>query len=65
MTLRKITVDNSVRYIPIIEKTKEREIKPKTIKAGSLPRKQSKKFSKNNKKFVKDFTAGGFGVLTK
>ena len=48
MTLRKITVDNSVRYIPIIEKTKEREIKPKTIKAGSLPRKQSKKFSKNS-----------------
>ena len=40
MTLRKITIDNSVRYIPITEKTKEREIKPKTIKAGSLPRKQ-------------------------
>ena len=28
-------------------------------------RKQDKKFSKNNKKFVKDFTASGFGVLTK
>ena len=65
MTLRKILIDNSVRYIPIIEKTKEREIKPKTIKACSLPRKQSKKFSKNNKKIVKDFTAGGFRVLTK
>ena len=63
MTLRKITIDNSVRHIPIIEKTKEREIKPKTIKAGSLPRKQNKNCSKNNKKFVKDFTAGGFGIL--
>ena len=50
MTLRKITIDNSVRYIPIIEKTKEREIKPKTIKTGSLPHKQSKNCSKNNKK---------------
>ena len=26
-------------------------------KAGSLRRKQDQKFSKNNKKFVKDFTA--------
>ena len=29
MTLRKITVDNSVRYIPKSEQTKEKEIKPK------------------------------------
>ena len=63
MVLRKKTIDNSVRYVPKNEKTKEREIKPKTIKAGSLPRKQSKKFSKNSKKFVKDFTASGFGIL--
>ena len=48
----------SVRYVP-----KEKEIRPKTTKAGSLPRKQNKKFSKNNKKFVKDFTAGGFAIL--
>ena len=38
MTLRKITIDNFVRYIPKNEKTKESDIKPKTIKAGSLPR---------------------------
>ena len=63
MTLRKITIDNSVRYVPKIEKTKEKEIRPKTTKAGSLPRKQNKKFSKNNKKFAKDFTAGGFAIL--
>ena len=58
MTLGKKLIDNSVRYIPIIEKTKEREIKPKTIKSGSLPRKQNKNFSRNSKKFVKDFAAG-------
>ena len=63
MVLRKITIDNSVRYIPKSEKRTETDIKPKKTKAGSLPRKQDKKFSKNNKKFVKDFTAGGFGIL--
>ena len=26
---------------------------------------KTKNFQKNNKKFVKDFTASGFGVLTK
>ena len=45
MTLRKITIDNSVRYVPKSEQTKEKEIKPKSIKAGSLPRKQSKKIA--------------------
>ena len=42
MVLRKITVDNGVGYIPTTEQTKERDIKPKTIKAGSLPREQNK-----------------------
>ena len=65
MTLRKITIDNSVRYTPKNEKAKEREIKPKTIKAGSLPRKQNKNCSKNNKKFLTNVAASGFGVLTK
>ena len=36
MTLRKITIDNSVRYIPKTEKTKEREIKPKKSWFSSL-----------------------------
>ena len=49
MVLRKITVDNSVRYIPISENTKERDIKPKKIKAGSLARKQ-KNISQYKKK---------------
>ena len=63
MVLRKITIDNSVRYIPKTEKTKEKEIKPKTIKAGSLPRKQNKKISQNNKKFLNNVSASGFKLL--
>ena len=43
MTLRKITIDIGVRYIPKNEQTKEKNNKPKTTKAGSLPRKQNKK----------------------
>ena len=62
MTLRKITVDNSVRYIPKSEQTKEKEIKPK-IKAGSLPRKRNKEPSQNNKKFLKNISASGFKYL--
>ena len=53
MVLRKITIDNSVRYFPKTEKTKEKENKPKTIKAGSLPRRQHKNISQNSKKFLK------------
>ena len=48
MVWRKTTIDNS-RYISKTEKTKEKEIKPKTIKAGSLPRKQNKKIHKTVK----------------
>ena len=63
MTLRKITIDNSVRYVPKTEQTKEKNTKSKTTKAGSLPRKENKNFSQNNKKFVNDFVASGFGIL--
>ena len=61
MTFRKITIDNSVRYIPKNEQTKSKKQSDKTqpISGGG---KQNKKFSKNNKKFV---TASGFGILTK
>ena len=65
MRLRKLTIDNSVRNIPKSEQPKEREIKPKTIKAGSLPRKQNKKISQNSKKFIKNVAASGFGYITK
>ena len=63
MTLRKITIDNSVRYIPKSEQTKQKDFTPKTTKAGSLPRKQNKNISQNNKKFIKNVAASGFAVL--
>ena len=59
MTLGKITIDNSVRYIPKSEQTKGKEIKSKTIKAGSFPRKQNKNISQNSKKFLKNTSASG------
>ena len=59
MVLRKITIDNSRRYFPMSEKTKETDIKPK----NSLPCKQNKNISQNNKKFTKDFAAKGFAIL--
>ena len=61
MTLRKITFDNSVRYIPKAEQT--RENKTKTIKAGSIPRKQNKNIPQNSKKFLKNVAASGFAIL--
>ena len=64
MALRKITIDNSVRYIPVIEKTKERDNKPKTTKAGSLPRKQNKKPLQNHKNFLKNISASGLKYIT-
>ena len=63
MVLRKITIDISVRYIPKTEKTKEKEITPKTIKTGSLPRRQSKNISQNSKKLLKNIAASGFGIF--
>ena len=61
MTFRKISIDNSFRYIPKSEQT--RENKTKTIKAGSLPRKQNKKIPQNNKKFLRNVSASGFKLL--
>ena len=61
--MRKIFDDKSVRYNPLTEKPKEKEIKPKTIKAGSLPRKQNKNTSQNNKKLLKNVAAQGSGFL--
>ena len=61
MVLRKITIDNSVKYIPKIEQTKEKNIKQYTIKN----KKQNKNCSKNNKNFLINVAAGGFSILTK
>ena len=68
MVLRKITIDNSVRYIPKNERSKDikqNTTKNRKIQPISVEDKQNKKFSKNNKNFVKDFTASGFSILTK
>ena len=62
MTLRKITIDNSVRYIPKNGQSKESDVKTRTIKAGSLP---GKNCSRNNKKFLTNVAASGFGYITK
>ena len=61
MTLRKITIDNSVRYIPKSKQTSEN--KTKTLKAGSLPRKQYQKSSQNDNKFLNNVSASGFKLL--
>ena len=64
MTLRKITIDNSVRYIPKNEQTKEKNNKPRSTKAGSLPRKQNKNVSQNSEKFLRNISASGFKYIT-
>ena len=43
------------------EQTNEKGSKPKTTKAGLLPRKQNKKLSQNKKKWI----ASGFGKIKK
>ena len=52
MTLRKITINNSVRYIPKSEQMIENKTK-------TIPRKQNKKISQNNKKFLNNISASG------
>ena len=61
MALRKITIDNRFRYITKTEQT--RESKLKTIKFGSLPRKQNKNLSQNSRNFFKHVAASGFAIL--
>ena len=73
MTLRKITIDNSVRCIPVSEQTKEKGIKQNTtknkkrsekIQSISGGGKQNKNCSRNNKKFLTNVAASGFGYIT-
>ena len=46
-----------------VNKQKKKRLNQKKIKAGSLPRKQNKICSKNNKKILTNIAASGFGVL--
>ena len=50
MVLRKITIDISVRCIPQTDQIREKIIKTKSMKTGSLPHIQSNNNSQNNKK---------------
>ena len=75
MVLRKITVDNSVRYIPKKEQTEEIKQNPtkkkkqsdkfQPISRGGKPnsRKQNKNISQNSKKFLKNIAASGCTIL--
>ena len=51
MTLQKLTIKNSVKYVPKVNKQK-RDIKQKTVKNNSIRRKQGKGNSQNNKRFL-------------
>ena len=61
MTIGKITVDNSLRYIPKSEQT--REIKQITIQKKSSPRQQNRNISQNSKKFLESISASGFKYI--
>ena len=64
MTLQKVLIDNSVKYILQNELTRERDNKPNMIKNISFPKTPTKKFSQNYKKFNEDYiTGGGFKIL--
>ena len=66
MVLRKITIDNSVKFVPITEKDiKQNTTKIKKTQPISGGGKQNKKFSKNIKKLLKKVAACGFGYITK
>ena len=66
MTLRKILIDNSVKNVSKASNSQngnspsKTSLKPKT---ASLPRKQSKKLSRNMKKFIGNLTREGFRKL--
>ena len=65
MVIRKITIDNSVKYVPIAEKEiKQNTTKNKKIQPISGGGKQNKNCSKNNKKFLTNVAASGFGYIT-
>ena len=61
MTLRKIMIDNSVRYV----KKSEKPSKQNQPISGGKPKtkKQNKNISQNSKKFLKNVAASGFGIL--
>ena len=75
MVLRKITVDNSVRFIPKSEQTREikqntiknkkqsEQIQPNSGRGKPNTRKQNKNISQNSKKFLNNVAAKRFKNL--
>ena len=64
MILRKITTDNSVRYVRQSEETQERDNKTNTITKNSLRRRQKQNISKIKIKFIEAHTTGeGFRLF--
>ena len=69
MVLRKISIDNSVRFIPKNEQTKEIKQNPTKNKIQPVSGcklntiKQNKNISQNNKNFIKNLLASGFAYL--
>ena len=59
MLLWKIPIDFSGRKI--LKREQIREIKQNTIKNKSTPKRQNKNTSQNNKKFLNNVAAQGFG----
>ena len=58
MTLRKTTIDNSVKYIPSTNTSPSENPHDCKAKTVSNPRKQNENFSQNSKKFAKNYIAG-------
>ena len=59
MTLRKTTIDNSVKYIPSTNSSQSEKFQDQKPKTVSKPSNQiKKKLSQKNKKFVKDIVTG-------
>ena len=66
MVLGKITIDNSVKYVPITEKDiKQNTTKNKKNSTYFRRRQTKQKIFKKQKKFLKNVAASGFGYITK
>ena len=63
MVLRRITVDNSVRYIPKSEQTRENKKQSEQNQPISEGGKPNKNISQNSKNILKNVAASGFAVL--
>ena len=61
MTLRKITIDNSVKYVK--KGGQSEQIKSVSDGGKSNSRKQNENLSQKNKKFIKNISGEGFRII--